>query len=331
MPTKQFPLPRSPLGPEQMKNNGTHEERWDLLSPSGPYQPLTTPRFEMSPGGRDFKVYSPTGTLSPPLLPSTGPTGKRQRIDPEALPLFASHEEQSHRNFEAESLLPREFPMTTKQVSRTQTLKDMEGMDAMNLPHRRLCRRRCFCCFVLFAIFSVALALTFVYLAERPKSPTLQMKVLDITSFKYEGGVDGKAPLVAAGLKFSLEEVNPNKEAELVYDQVRIELKYQGFLLGNISIPGFKQHKRSNRTLVIELPETLTAIDDPGEALKFREEVTLQNIQTDLNGAVVGHFKMWGIRVKKFHVPVDCKLNVEPESGNQPAKLLSSSCYYYPT
>lgn len=158
----------------------------------------------------------------------------------------------------------------------------------------------------------------------------LRMKVLDITSFKYDGGVDGRAAQVAAGLKFSVEEENPNREAELVYDQVRIELRYQEFLLGNVSIPGFKQHRRSNRTLVIELPETRTAIEDPGKAVKFGQEIAGQSIQTDLNGAVVGHFKMWGIKVRNFHLPVDCKLNVEPESGGRPAKLLSSSCYYYP-
>lgn len=326
MPSKKVPLPRSPLGQEPMENR-TYEERFDLLAAaphSEQHQPLSSPLYEVSASGRNFKIHTPDSPSPrlPPLPPSSGPRMKRQKTDPEAMPLFASHSEQSHRSF------------GVMEEGRRQSFKDMEleDLDYYWQPRRR-CPRKCRCVFatVFLILFSLALLFTCLYLATRPSSPKLEVKVLNITNFKFDQVVNGGAPQVAAGLRFSLAEANPSEEPELIYDQVRIELQYQGSHLGNISISGFKQPRQSNRTLVIELPKTLVAIEDPVDAENLRQDVSRHDVQTDLRGTVAGHYKMWGIRVKKFDLPVDCKLNMEPENDGRPAQLLSSSCYYYPT
>lgn len=324
MPSKKVPLARSPLGQMPIENR-TYEESFDLLAAapgSTQYQPLSTPKYDSSGSGKSLNSLDSPSPRLPPLPPSKGQRLKRQRSDPEALPLFASHSETSHR-----SLSPME-------VGTMQTVKDME-MEDMDyyMPPKRRCPRGCrwFFASVFLFLCSVAVVLTCLYLIAGPRSPMLQMEVLNVTRFKYDQGVKGGAPYVTAGLKVSLQEANPSKEAELIYDQVRMELSFQGSLLGNFSIPGSKQSKKSNRTFVLELPETSTAIEDPADAVKFRQEMSRKNVQTDLKGAVAGHYKMFGIRVKKFDVPLDCKVNVEPENSGNPARLRTSICYYFPT
>ncbi|CAM6123531.1 unnamed protein product [Calypogeia fissa] len=206
-----------------------------------------------------------------------------------------------------------------------------DGAAAKRAKRRRTCSLCC--CSVCYFLFILLLALAIVVIKLIPKDPAVSVGDIKITQFVFnQTGTQQQVEKLQAGLSCGLNVTNRNPHATTIYQEIDLTLFYKNESLGNFSVsapgPQFEQKRKAMTQLVEDLPTTTTTIGS-ANAAALTTEVANSNVQVDVTGRVKGQMKVLGMKVKKFDVTVDCKLNVSPgDGGSKKGTVLSLSCYF---
>ncbi|KAL3675532.1 hypothetical protein R1sor_025480 [Riccia sorocarpa] len=243
-----------------------------------------------------------------------------------------SHVPETYVDVDVESnSTPELFPYNAKKV---------DADDEKLLKSNRQRRRCCFCCppqiiwCILTSIIPVlAIFLIVYFVLLTPKDPTVTLGDVSIGRFNVNNtGTDGT--MVETAMNFTVRLKNPNRYAEVIYDQLDVLLEYKSTGIGSVmvgGVAGYKQQERNSTVIDAQLAQVTKLITDPADAGALQTEAANGNVRVVFTGVSEGHFKLGRLKLHKFDVPVLCVLNIKPESSEVPAELLGASCYNRPS
>ncbi|KAL2608064.1 hypothetical protein R1flu_026637 [Riccia fluitans] len=241
-----------------------------------------------------------------------------------------SHPPETHIDVEVESKTPEMYPFNVNKV---------DAADEKLLKTKR--RKRCcgLCCgpafwWCLLMIFIPILAVFLVsyFVLLRPKDPTVSLGDVSIDGFNVS--TIGTSTTVETAMNFTVTLKNPNRYADVIFEKMDLLLVYRSTSIGSVSvggIAGYKQEERNSTLIDAQLAKITKPITDAIDAQALQSEAGQGNVKMLLTGVTDGRFKLGGIKLGTFNIPVNCVLNIRPELPNVPAELLSASCYYLPS
>ncbi|KAG6544690.1 hypothetical protein Mapa_013880 [Marchantia paleacea] len=232
-----------------------------------------------------------------------------------------------------DSTTPEMFPYVAKKVDEESYAPDGKLIKRRKRKRYLCCSAERFWCTLMLLVPILIVLLTLYFVVLTPKDPTTSMEAVSISGFKLVDGGDGSTR-VETTMNFTVRLRNPNKFAEVIYERLEVLLTYRTTALGSVSVVagnGFKQQEKNLTLIEAQLRENPSPIADAADAQALKSDVSNGNVRMEFRGMAEGHFKIVGIKMGSFDTPVDCKLNIRPESSTQSAVLLSSSCYNRPT
>lgn len=194
-------------------------------------------------------------------------------------------------------------------------------------PEQKRRRRSCWLIWTLIVLvaFACGIAVAVTAAVTNPKLPSLAIGDPVFTSLNFTEGSDGEMLKTAMHFTFNLN--NPNRHAQVAYSQISATMFYQLLALNNVTNPGFTQGKRTSTALSADLPRKMTIVP-PSTVGALKGEIGRSGVDILLRCSATGKFKILGLKIKRFSVPLDCHLRVRPEAPGVPAAVLwPHSCH----
>eukprot|EP00250_Pteridium_aquilinum_P001050 c11244_g1_i2 orf=9-830(-) len=207
-------------------------------------------------------------------------------------------------------------------------------------PPRRFARRRspcCCCCCYICAIAATLLLILFVlaailYLLLQPKAPTFSITRAYITEFNMTaeprkgGGSKGPALYLQTNVNFTVVAGNPNKKIGIQYEQINVELDYEGMEIGEGSVLSVYVGQRESEEMELQVKGMDTLL---GKRVGLGLQKAVQvgsSLWVQVKTVARVRIRVWGFQSRDAKVRIDCNVELSRPLPHSGATLLSKSC-----
>lgn len=179
-------------------------------------------------------------------------------------------------------------------------------------------------CFLITAAIGVGVAALILWLVLRPiHTPTYTVGNVAVSKLDY----NANSHALDAAATYDIFAYNGNGKIGIQYDSITIYTSYNGVTFDQGAIPGFYQGHRENKTVPVSFatPADGFALDPSNSAL-LQTSLAAQDVPLLMHVDVAARLKIGLIKTPRFHVHVNCNVNIKPPTSTSPAQILKQSC-----